>query len=70
MKMNMIKLLALILASLLLLIQVLVLSGCSQTNFLRDRSQDYKTAREYPCLQIPKGMSKETCSDTYAIPNE
>ena len=53
--------------------QSLALAGCSQgtkISWLRDRSQDYKTAKHCPGLVIPKGMPVDTFSDTYDIPND
>jgi len=52
---------------LLLMIQSLLLAGCSQTAWIRDRGQDYKTAKALPSLKIPSDMRTEAFSDTYAI---
>jgi hypothetical protein len=49
----------------------LVLVGCSSPsdlNVLRDRSSDYKKAKVFPVLDVPKGIRAETFNDAYQIP--
>lgn len=54
---------------LFLLISCTVLSGCSnRPGWMRNRSNDYKTAKDSPSLKIPEGMSLDTFSDTYDVP--
>jgi uncharacterized lipoprotein len=55
----------------IVILQSLILStliGCSEGNIFRDRSQDYKIAKECPSLRIPANVKAECFSDDYEIP--
>lgn len=55
-------------AVILQLLILITLSGCSEGNIFRDRSQDYKVAKECPPLKIPAKVKAECFSDDYEIP--
>ncbi len=47
-------------------------AGCGylfgDTGVFRDKSEDYKKAREVPALQVPEGIDSETLGEIYPIP--
>lgn len=52
------------------LISSLMLSACAENGMFRDRINDYKTVAECPSLQMPKGVSAESRSEDYYIPEK
>jgi uncharacterized lipoprotein len=51
-------------------LSILILGGCGQKGWIRDRSKDYISAESYEIIEVPAEMHPAPFSPEYQIPGD